>query len=106
MKVQHAALVAFVSLSSILMAGDNVDTAVSSPPPAEFSPMTSHERLGAYVSGLGSCESIIRAAASAGIAQASGTPKEWGGGAEGYGYRIGNAFAQHVIRDTVQYGIA
>jgi hypothetical protein len=68
--------------------------------------MTSHERLGAYVSGLGSRESVFRAAASAGIAQASLTPKEWGGGAEGYGFRMGNAFAQHVIRDTIQYGIA
>jgi len=46
------------------------------------------------------------AAASAGIAQASGTPKEWGGGAQGYGYRIGNAFAQHVIRDTLSYGLS
>jgi hypothetical protein len=106
MKIQHAALVAFVSLSITLTAGDSADTAISSPPPAQFSPMTSHERLGNYVSGLGSREAVIRAAASAGIAQAGGTPKEWGGGAEGFGFRIGSAFAQHVIRDTVQYGIA
>ena len=34
-------------------------TAWNSPPP-EFSPMTSHERLGNYVSGLGSFESLVR----------------------------------------------
>ena len=68
--------------------------------------MTSHERLGNYVAGLGDFESIVRSAASAGIAQASRTPKEWGGGAEGYGFRIGNAYAQYVIRRTVQYGIS
>jgi len=67
--------------------------------------MTSHERLGNYVSGLESFESLVRSVASAGIAQASGTPKEWGGGAEGFGERIGNAFAQHVVRSTLQYGI-
>jgi hypothetical protein len=80
-------------------------TTWNSPPP-EFSPMTSHERLGNYVSGLGSFESLVRSVASAGIAQSSGTPKEWGGGAEGFGERIGNAFAQHVVRTTLQYGIA
>jgi hypothetical protein len=51
-------------------------------------------------------ESLLRSAASAGIRQASGTPKEWGGGAEAYGERVGNAFAQHVIHRTLQYGIS
>jgi len=68
--------------------------------------MTSHERLGNYVTGLASPAAFLRSAASAGMAQASGTPKEWAGGAEGYGYRIGNAFAQHVIRDTLSYGVS
>ena len=52
-----------------------------------------------YLSGLADRESILRAA-SAGIGQAKGAPKEWGGGAEGYGERIGNANAQHVIHPT------
>ena len=107
MHIRNTVSWAVVLLFSLFAAADAADTAnTSPPPPAQFSPMTSHERLGNYVSGLGSPEAIIRAAASAGIAQAGGTPREWGGGAEGFGYRIGNAFAQHVIRDTVQYGIA
>ena len=106
MKVQHATLMVFLSCSSIFAAGDTADPGVTSPPPAEFSPMTSHERLGRYVTGLGNPQALFLAAASAGIGQANGTPKEWGGGAEGYGLRIGDAFAKHVIRDTLTYGIS
>ena len=102
MHIRNTVFLVIASASAILAAGDSAISA----PPAEFSPMTSHERLGLYVTGLASPEAFLRSAASAGIAQASGTPKEWGGGAEGYGYRIGNAFAQHVIRDTLAYGIS
>src|ERR1043166_5651816 len=98
MKVQHAALVAFVSLSSTLIAGSDADRPISSPPPAEFSPMTGYERLGRYVTGLGNPQALFLAAASAGIGQANGTPKEWGGGAEGYGLRIGGAFTNPGVR--------
>src|SRR2546427_8966651 len=79
---------------------------VSSPPPPEFAPMTRSERFSKYLVGLADFESVIRAAASAGVGQAKNTPKEWGGGAEAYGDRVGNAFAQHVIRRTLQYGIS
>jgi hypothetical protein len=78
--------------------------AVLTPPPPEFAPMTRSERFRNYLVGIAGPESILRAAASAGISQASNTPKEWGGGAEAYGERVGNAFAQHVIRGTLQYG--
>jgi hypothetical protein len=106
MHIRNTVLLAAVLLSGLFAADGASDMDNTSPPPAQFSPLTSHERLGNYVSGLGSLEAVVRSAASAGIAQAGGTPKEWGGGAEGFGYRIGNAFAQHVIRDTVQYGIS
>jgi hypothetical protein len=106
MHIRNTVLLVFVSATGMLAAGDTADTVVISPPPAEFSPMTSHERLGAYVAGLASPEAFLRSAASAGMAQASGTPKEWGGGAQGFGERMGNAFAQHVIRGTLQYGLS
>jgi hypothetical protein len=85
---------------------NNARSEVSGPPPREFAPMTHSERLSRYLLGLGDAESIFRAAASAGFAQASGTPKEWKGGAEAYGKRVGNSFAEHVINRTLQYGIA
>jgi len=73
-------------------------------PPAQFEPMTRSERFSNYLGGLVDAESILRAAAVAGINQASNTPKEWGGGGEAYGERLGNALAEHVIRRTLQYG--
>jgi hypothetical protein len=77
-----------------------------SPPPAEFAAMTTGERFRNYLAGISNLQSVIRAAASAGIAQARGTPKEWGGGGEGYGKRVGNAYAEDAIRSTLQYGIS
>jgi hypothetical protein len=76
----------------------------SGPTAAEFLPMTQSERLRNYLLGIADVESIIRAAASAGIRQAENSPKEWRGGAEGFGYRVGDAYAQQVVRRTLQYG--
>jgi len=99
------------AISTTLTAADGQplpepSSTVSSPPPAQFVPLTSSERLSKYLAGLIDGESIVRAAASAGIGQANGTPKEWGGGAESYGERVGNAFAEHVIHRTLQYGMS
>ena len=94
--------------TSLLVAQDrpkaDPPAALSAPPPAEFAPMTRRERFSNYLVGIAGPESILRAAASAGISQANNTPKEWGGGAQAYGERVGSAFAQHVIRGTLQYG--
>ena len=79
-------------------------TAVSASTATEFVPMTKSERLRYYLLGLASGESVFRAASSGAIRQAENSPKEWGGGAEGYGFRVGDAFAQHVLRGTLQYG--
>jgi hypothetical protein len=99
------------AISTTLAAADGPpvpepSSTISSPPPAQFVPLTSSERLSKYLAGLVDGESVLRTAASAGIRQAAGTPKEWGGGAEAYGERVGNAFAQHVIHRTLQYGIS
>ncbi len=78
----------------------------SNPPPPEFSPMTRSERFRNYLVRIAGPQPFITAAATAGISQAEDTPKEWRGGAEGYGKRIGNAYAQHFIRGTLEYGIS
>ncbi len=75
-------------------------------PPPEFAPMTRSDRLRNYLVSLAGYQSILEAAASAGISQANHTPKEWGEGAEGYGKRFGNAYAQNAIERTLQYGIS
>ena len=103
-------LILAAALCKTLVAADKSDSLGSasavSVPPAEFAPMTSTERFSRYVGSLSDWESVVRSAASAGIRQASGAPKEWGGGAEGYGLRIGNSFAQHTIQQTLRYGIS
>jgi hypothetical protein len=78
----------------------------SRPTAAEFEPMTRSERVRDYLSSLIDGEAVVRAAASAGIRQAEDVPEEWGGGAEGYRDRLGNAFAIQVIRRTLQHGAA
>src|SRR5437870_525456 len=63
----------------------------SNPPAPEFAPMTGSERFRNYLVRIGGPQPFITAAAVAGISQAEDTPKEWRGGAEGYGKRIGDA---------------
>ena len=68
--------------------------------------MTRAERFRNYLVRIVGPQPFITAAATAGISQAEDTPKEWRGGAEGYGKRIGNAYAQQFIRGTLEYGIS
>jgi hypothetical protein len=95
--------------ANIAFAGDYPDppsktVPLSGPTAGEFLPMTRSERFRSYLLGIANVESIVRSAASAAIRQAENSPKEWGGGAQGYGYRVGDGYAQHVIRQTLQYG--
>ena len=78
----------------------------SSSPPAEFVPMSRGERFRNYLVRVAGPQPFITAAATAGISQLGDTPKEWGGGGEGYGKRVGNAYAQNFIRGTLEYGVS
>src|ERR1051325_8589176 len=79
--------------------------AISSPAtPQEYAPMSARERAHRYLVGAFGSGAILRAASAAGISQWIKTPKEWGAGAAAYGDRIGNAFAEHVIREALEYG--
>ena len=70
----------------------------------EFVPMTASERARLYLRNAFGPTAVLRAAASGGIEQWKNAPKEWGGGAEAYGDRFGNAFAKHVIREALEFG--
>jgi len=105
----YTLILAVPAIAGLALAGDAPDAAPkapisSTPTAAEYQPMTRSERFRQYVSHLADAESIVRAAASAGIRQAENSPKEWQQGGEGYGYRVGDAFAEHVLRRTLQYG--
>jgi len=79
---------------------------VSRSAPPTFAPSTRSERFRNYLIRVAGPQPFITAAATAGFSQADGTPKEWGGGAEGYGRRTGIGFAQHFIRGTLEYGVS
>jgi len=74
--------------------------------PPEFTPLTASERWRLYFMSTFGPAAIARAAATSGIAQWQGTPKEWRGGAQAYGERFGNSFAEHIIRKTLEGGAA
>ncbi len=67
-------------------------------------PMTQAERFHRFVKSTFSPESLLTGAAGAGITQWEHSPKEWPEGAEGYGMRFGNSYAQRIIRHTLEYG--
>ena len=66
--------------------------------------MTRSERLRQYLTGTFGPTSLARAAASAGFSQLQESPTEWSQDGRGYAERLGNAYAKHVIRGTLQYG--
>lgn len=49
---------------------------------------------------------LARVAAGAGIQQARGSPRQWGGGGSGFGKRIASGFGKNVVKNTIQYGVA
>lgn len=51
-------------------------------------------------------EAVVLAGAGAGITQATNTPSEWGQGAEGFGKRLGSAFAKHLVKSAIAYPVA
>ncbi len=77
-----------------------------SPVKPEFVPMTASERWRAYFLGAFGPAAIARAALTGGLTQWTGNPKEWGGGAEAFGERFGNSYAEHIIRKTLESGAA
>ena len=86
--------------------GTGVVRASGVPANPEFKSLTTSERFRLYLQSTFGPGAIATAAAVGGITQWTGNPKEWGGGAEAYGERVGNTFAQHVIRKTLEYGAA
>ena len=94
------------AVASTVGAADGDSHVAISAPPAQFAPLTSSERLSNYLGGLIDWETVVSSAASAGISQAEGHPKEWGGGAEGFGLRVGDTYAYHFVDRTFRYGLS
>ncbi|PWU06039.1 MAG: hypothetical protein C5B51_13175 [Terriglobia bacterium] len=70
----------------------------------EFTPMTSSERLRHYLTGTFGPGSFATAVAHAGLDQLRESPTEWGQDGGAFAQRLGNAYAKHAIRGTLEYG--
>ena len=51
-------------------------------------------------------ESMARSGVGAAIDQARNAPHEWGGGVTGFGKRLGSAIGTHVVKNTIEFGVA
>ena len=74
--------------------------------PAPPAPISGQQQFRRYLVDAFGPIGWLRSAASAGISQATDEPPEWGQGAKGYGRRLGSKFGQHVIQETVVYGLS
>jgi hypothetical protein len=79
--------------SSFFMAGKTQD---------QFVPFTPKKRLKAYAESLFSPFHFFLAGLQAGISQEQDSPHEWGQGAEGYGKRFGNYYAEATTAAMLQ----
>jgi opacity protein-like surface antigen len=98
------------ALTNIAGAQDAADT---DPAPAafrssmqtvEFTPMTRSERFRNYLTGTFGPGSLATAVAHAGLDQLRDSPTEWGQGSTAFADRLGNTYAKHIIRRTLELG--
>ncbi len=75
-------------------------------PENQKQPLTANLRFHLYLKSTVGIYPIFRETAAAGIDQARGDPKEWGGGTEGFARRLGNGLAINAVHNTVTYGLA
>ncbi len=68
--------------------------------------LTFSDRLKLYEHSFISPESIVGPLFGAAIAQAEGSPHEWGGGLEGYGRRFASSYGRSVIGRTIAFGVS
>jgi len=71
-----------------------------------YVPMSQEQRRHDYFRKLVSPISLVSSAASAGIGQWRDQPEPWGQGGQGYARRFGSSFGQHLVRETLIFGIS
>ena len=91
--------------------GQGADRAARPSPPAvttqkKLAPLTEAERAREYLKQLINPFSFVESGASAGWGQLRNKPEAWKQGGAGYGRRYASAFGQHVVENTLQFGLA
>ncbi len=65
-----------------------------------------HPYRSKYLKDTFGTEAWATAAASASIQQLRTRPEEWGGGVGAFGKRFGSAIGIHVVKNTIEFGVA
>ena len=112
MKISIIAAMA-AALSTLASAAIAQDAADTEPEPAasrgslqlvEFTPMTRSERFRNYLTATFGPNSLATSVTRAGLDQLRDSPREWGQGSGAFADRLGNAYAKHIIRRTLEFG--
>lgn len=80
--------------------------ALQSAPCAEQNKNAEHPLFKKYFKDTYGLQAGATSVAGATIQQLRDKPYEWGGGIAGFGKRVGSAFGQHVIKNTIEFGVA
>jgi hypothetical protein len=72
----------------------------------DFVAMTRSERAAHYAHALFGTDAFLFSATSAGIGHLRNSPHEWGEGAAGFGRRFGSGYAQRIVGQTIENGLA
>ncbi len=115
--IRTRAVIAFASASAVVLLAASPCSAekrrsssgmpiASSAPAPKPAPISGQDQFKRYLIDAFGPIGWLRAAASGAISQATDEPPEWGQGAKGYGRRVGSKFGQHVIQETVMYGLS
>jgi hypothetical protein len=82
---------------------NEANRAATAPAINTYKPPTEKERLVQYLQNTVSPVAFVRSAAAAGIGQWRDKPEEWREGARGYQFRYESAFAEHVVKETLEF---
>ena len=89
-----------VLLAMMLTSASMSQAAVSSPPHPRH-PYVKHWKRSTFGKGA-----AARVGAGAAVGQLRNSPRQWRGGASGFGKRVGAGFATHTVKTTVEHVVA
>lgn len=85
-----------VTVTMLLLASAAAPAAVNS----------QHPSRSKYVGDTYGPKAWAKTGTSAAIQQLRNSPHEWGGGITGFGRRLASAFGTHVVKNTIEFGVA
>ncbi|HYL78237.1 MAG TPA: hypothetical protein VEU96_28740 [Bryobacteraceae bacterium] len=73
---------------------------------AGVAPSANHPYRRKYVTDTFGRSAALGVGGGAAIQQMRNSPHEWGGGVAGFGKRVASGFGTHVVKNTIEFGVA